>query len=247
MEVQILHDRQITLYRGDCLEVMPTLEAQSIDLVLTDPPYNSTKCDWDHAIPLDQMWQDVHRLATKNAALVFFSSQPFTSRLVLSNIDNFQYEWIWDKNAGLGFFHSKYKPLKQHENLVVFSLGKSNSQAKVRTSYNPQSLIPTDKQNSNGPISTLGYVPKKEIHTTHKNYPKSILSYSRVKGYHPTQKPVALLEYLIRTYTNEGDTVLDFTMGSGSTGVACRNTNRKFIGIELDAAYYNIAVERCSK
>lgn len=215
-----------------------------VDMILTDPPYGTTRCKWDSAIPFDQMWEQIHSVAKKNAAILLFGSEPFSSALRMSNIKKYKYDWIWDKVKPSGHLNAKKMPMMRHENISVFSYG--------AIVYNPQGLIKGTYNNSR---------PSKElkkcdtpygatrIHgvSEYTNYPHEIIVFSKpndVKRLHPTQKPVALLEYLIKTYTNEGETVLDFTMGSGSTGVACINTNRNFIGIELDQKYYNIARSR---
>lgn len=242
MEVQTLHDGQVTLYRGDCLEVMPTLQAESIDLVLTDMPYGTTACKWDTIIPFGPMWDNVVRLAKKNAAIVLFGTQPYSSALVMSNPNLFKYEWVWDKKIPTGMAYARYQPMRQTENILIFSRNKCT--------YNPQITL-RDVPIKGGSMSDTETSHYKDFTALRKTYttkqPINLLSFQKVRrSIHPTQKPVALLEYLIRTYTNEGSTVLDFTMGSGSTGVACRNTNRKFIGIELDTTYYTIAVERCT-
>jgi site-specific DNA-methyltransferase (adenine-specific) len=236
----------IDLNRGDCLELMKRVPDGCVDLVLTDPPYGTTICKWDSVIPLEPMWRELKRVIKPNGAIVMTASQPFTSRLIMSNVDMFKYELIWDKKTGLGFLDSKFRPLKSHENIVVFSYGGSSNGSKIPMKYNPQGLIETEKKNKNTKSSILNSEPKNRglLNTTHTGYPKSIHTFSRDSGLHPTQKPVPLMEYLIRTYSNDGDTVLDFTMGSGTTGVACVNTNRNFIGIEKDDKYFEIAKNR---
>ena len=230
------------LYNGDCLEIMDRLieEGVKVDCILTDPPYGTTACKWDSIIPLDKMWERLGKLVkSNNTPIVLFGSQPFTTKLINSRIDWYRHSWIWDKKNISNPCSAKYQPLKQHEDIIVFG--------KNRVNYFP---IKTDlhierewKQYSKNNITNvIGGSGK-----TKGKYPKTILEFSnavRKGNFHPTQKPVALMEYLIKTYTNEGELVLDFTMGSGSTGVACLNTNRKFIGIELDEKYFNIAVDR---
>lgn len=232
------------LYNGDCLEVMDKLieEGVKVDAIITDPPYGTTACKWDSVIPFDKMWERLNKIVKDNGAIVLFGSQPFTSNLVSSNIKSFKYEWVWDKNNASNYPLAKKQPLKIHENIVVFS----NSSHK----YFPQGLIPYNKIKKRG-STAKHFGDNGSLKTSNfqefTNYPKSILYFTKTKsdkGMHPTQKPVDLLEYLIKTYTNEGETVLDFTMGSGSTGVAALNTNRNFIGIELDKDYYDIAVNR---
>ena len=218
----------------------------SIDMILCDLPYGTTKCAWDSIIPFEPLWEQYNRIIKRNGAIVLFGSEPFSSFMRMSNLPMFKYDWIWDKTTGLGFLDSKHRPLKQHELISVFSKGGCSNGSKVRMEYNPQGLIKTLKQNKNSPSSILNSEPKKRsgLSTEYTNYPKSILRFSREVGLHPTQKPVGLCEYLIKTYTNEGETVLDNCMGSGTTGVACLNTRRKFIGIELDTSYCDIALKR---
>lgn len=207
----------------------------SVDLVLTDPPYGTTACKWDSVIPFEPMWEQLNRIIKPNGAICLFGSEPFSSTLRMSNIKHFKYDWIWQKSNVMGFLNAKKRPLKETENISVFN-------SKV---YYPQGLEINEKgKNRRGKqTETLG---KYELinKSEYKNYPRTILQFKSERGYHPTQKPVTLLEYLIRTYTNEGETVLDFTMGSGSTGVACVHTNRNFIGIEIEEEYFNMAKKR---
>ena len=236
------------LYNGNCLEIMKTIQDKSIDAIITDPPYGTTACNWDSVIPFEPMWKQLNRIIKNNGAIVLFGSQPFTSALISSNYKMFKYEWIWQKDIPTGFTMAKTSPMKLHENIIIFSNGKLTYNSKGNyLKFNPQ------KTKRDKPIK--GYAiksnflnqttfDKKERIYTHKN-PVSIIKYKKVKnGKHPTQKPIALMEYLIKTYTNENDTVLDFTMGSGATGVACCNLNRDFIGIELDKEYFEIAKKR---
>lgn len=232
----------IKLYRGDCLEKMRNIDSNSIDMILCDPPYGTTRNKWDSVIPLDKLWDEYKRIIKDNGAIVLFSSEPFTSELILSNLKMFRYDLIWVKTQGSDFLNANRKPLKAHENILVFY--------KHLPTYNKQYWYSTPYKCSN----------KKRIHSSNygtystkigsegsedgKRYPLSVLKFNSEKGLHPTQKPVALLEWLIKTYTNENDIVLDNCMGSGSTGVACINTNRKFIGIELDDKYFDIAFNR---
>ena len=239
----------VALYRGDCLDIMPTLDAGSIDMVLTDPPYGTTACKWDAVIPLEPMWAGIKHCTKKNAAIVMTASQPFTSALVMSNVKMFKYCWVWDKHIPRGFQVAKYRPMNIHEDVCVFGHHK--------TEYHPQKVLrdkPVTVRNyakkGNQSSNSIGEYndPSRSFTYTHRN-PDTIIRdmwEANAGKIHPTQKPVALMEYLIKTYTNEGDTVLDFTMGSGTTGVACRNLNRKFIGIEKDAKYFKIAVKRMS-
>lgn len=239
--------KDIKLIQGDCLVEMPKLIEQGIkvDMVLTDPPYGTTACKWDNVIPFEPMWDCLKGLINKNSAIALFGSEPFSSMLRCSNLKMFKYDWVWDKKlAGNGVL-AKIQPLKIHEICSIFSI--------CKTIYNPIKTKGTlRKKMFNGVLNTdiLNTLSECKEYSNDEYYPKSIIEFSladRRNRMHPTQKPVALLEYLIKTYTNEGDTVLDFTMGSGSTGVACVNLNRKFIGIELDDGYFNIAQDRIQK
>ena len=235
----------IELYKGDCLEVMKTIEDNSIDAIITDPPYGTTACKWDSVIDFDLMWEQLNRIIKPNGAIVLFGSEPFSSALRMSNIKNYKYDWIWDKKIPSGMSYARFQPMRRNEQISVFCDGK--------TKYNPQMVLRAKPIKSGGvkhsetaPIANKSKDFKKTY--THKN-PTNILVFDKIRrgSLHPTQKPVALLEYLIKTYTNEKETVLDFTMGSGSTGVATKNTNRNFIGIEQDANYFDIATDRISK
>ena len=244
----------IRLMQGDCLERMKEVDSGSVDMILTDPPYGTTACKWDSIIPLDPMWEQLKRIIKPNGAIVMTASQPFTSILGASNISQLKYAWAWEKSKASNFPHAPNMPLKILEDILVFSGGVvgHTSQAKIRRiRYNPQDVKEGKrvvKQNKN--TSELKYHRESQTnHTTGykckgEGYPKTLIKIKSEGGLHPTQKPVALMEYLIKTYTNEGETVLDFTMGSGSTGVACVNTGRNFIGIELDNAYFEIAKKR---
>jgi site-specific DNA-methyltransferase (adenine-specific) len=221
------------LIQGDCLEVMPGLG--SVDCVLTDPPYGTTACKWDSVIPFAPMWGHLKRIVKPNGAIVLMASQPFTSALVMSNVAMFKYCWVWKKNTARNGVVAKLQPLKIHEDVCVFGGNYSPIMTKGK-------LRMKGGKNKPSGISASGMPAK--YHKSDEYYPKSILDIKTERGLHPTQKPVALMEYLIRTYTNPGETVLDFTMGSGTTGVAAANTGRKFIGIELDPDYFDIAVKR---
>jgi site-specific DNA-methyltransferase (adenine-specific) len=247
----------IKLIQGDCLQEMDKLikEGIIVDAIITDPPYGTTACKWDSIIPFDEMWPRLNKLIKPNGAIVLFGSEPFSSTLRMSNIKNYKYDWIWKKSKGSNFPHAPNMPLKTVENISVFSIGKIGhlSQLKQRRMcYFPQGIKPGTtvvKQNKN--TSELKYHRESQTnHTTgykckNENYPNVILEFKSENKLHPTQKPVPLMEYLIKTYTNEGETVLDFTMGSGTTMLACKNLNRNGIGIELDEKYYEIAKERC--
>ena len=231
------------LYNGDCLEVMDGLISLGVkfDMVLCDQPYGTTACKWDSVIQFDKMWERVNKLTNSNSPVVLFGSEPFSSALRMSNIKNYKYDWVWEKPQGVNPLLAKKQPLNNIEYIHVFY--------KKQPIYNPQFEDSTPykiTRDKNKRLCEINNHIFKETTTINegKRYPKRILKFKRETGMHPTQKPVALLEYLIKTYTNEGDLVLDFTCGSGSTGVACLNTNRRFIGIELDENYFNIAVDR---
>lgn len=237
----------IKLYKGDCLEVMKDILDKSIDMILCDLPYGTTACKWDVIIPFEALWKQYNRIIKDNGAIVLFGSEPFSSSLRMSNIKNYRYDLIWEKNNAGNFQLAKKQFLKYHENISVFY--------KKQPTYNPQGIIKLEKpiiQSNKGKAGKLGHLgseKKREVYRQEFiNYPKSILKFARPsKPLHPTQKPVELLEYLIKTYTNEGEIVLDNTMGSGSTGVACLNTNRKFIGIEKEENYFEIAKKRINE
>ena len=240
------------LINGDCLKVLPTLADKSINLILTDPPYGTTACKWDSVISLDKMWLQLKRIIKKEGSIVLFGTEPFSSNLRLSNKDWFKYDWIWEKPSGANFLVANYQPLKVHEIISVFGNAPTSYSKNKPMLYNPQETIGkaykqiSGKQKTEKENSTVRSKIEQVV-TTNKGTrkPRTIIQFSNDKEkLHPTQKPVDLLEYLIKTYTNENDTVLDFTMGSGSTGVAAKNLNRKFIGIELDKTYFDIAKER---
>ena len=236
----------IQLMQGDCLERMKEIPDGSVDMILADPPYGTTACKWDSIIPLEPMWAQLKRVIKPNGAIVMTAAQPFTSALVMSNPAMFKYSFVWQKTQATGHLNAWKMPMRKHEDVCVFY-------SKACT-YNPQI---TDKPKKNQrPLSAR--TKTSECYGDHKldahkcppdkSMPSTILNFpNQQKQRHPTQKPVALMEYLIKTYTNEGETVLDFTMGSGTTGVACVNLNRSFIGIELDENYFNIAKERIEK
>ena len=229
------------LLLGDCLEILPTLPENSVDMVLCDPPYGTTACKWDSIISLDKLWEQYNRLCKEDGAMVFTASQPFATVLAGSNIKNFRYEWIWEKSQGTNPMNAKVMPLKSHENVLVFY--------RKKPTYNPQMWFSKPYSGFSSDTAKIGEVYGKQQSKHRDNpegsrYPKTILKFKQEKGLHPTQKPVALMEYLIKTYTNIGETVLDNTMGSGTTGLACKNTERNFIGIELDKKYYEIAEDR---
>ena len=231
--------------RGDCLELMKDLPDGSVDMILTDLPYGTTDCSFDVRLPFESVWSEFKRVTKHNAAILLFSQMPFGAELIMSNRKMFRYEWIWEKSLGVGFLNAKKMPLRCHENILVFY-------RKLPT-YNPQWTWGKPYTNFHQGSCGKAYGWRRCRENIYFNsndgrrYPKDILSFDAIKGGHPTQKPVPLLEYLIRTYTQEGETVLDATMGSGSTGVACVNTDRRFIGFELDEHFFNVADERIKK
>lgn len=256
-----LHMSKIKLYNGNCLDVMEQLinEGVKVDAVITDPPYGTTACKWDAVIPIYEMFQCLYKLRkNEHTPIVLFASQPFTSELITQNIvhhEGFKYEWIYQKVAGSNFATAKYMPIKEHENILVFG------QKGHRVNYFPvmQERSENGKKRLNNPYHTNSTTSNETMGNISRNnagkeydkelrYPSSVQKFNNrevgARGLHPTQKPVSLMKYLVKTYTNEGDTVLDFTMGSGTTGVACKNLNRNFIGIELDKKYFDIAKER---
>jgi site-specific DNA-methyltransferase (adenine-specific) len=242
----------IKFIHGDCLEEMPKLADKSIDMILCDLPYGTTACKWDTIIPFEPLWKQYKRLIKDNGAIVLTASQPFTSALVMSNPGWFKYEWIWKKNAGSNFATVKYQPMKEHENILIFSNGttKYNQQKQQRSESGlarVKSSPMTFNRKKDGVYKDLfvGKITKSKADEL--RCPSSVQNFNRERGLHPTQKPVALFEYLIKTYTNEGDLVLDNCMGSGTTGVACKNLNRNFIGIELDPEYFKIAEKRINE
>ena len=248
---------EYSLLFGDCLERMKEIPSGSVDAIICDPPFGTTACAWDYVIPFDLMWEQLKRIIKPNGAIVLFGSEPFSSHLRFSNFDQYRYDWYWVKTKPSLYQHAKNRPMKAVETICVFSEAKWGhiSQVKNRMIYNPQGVVSsgmktvTKNYNAGRTVGTRNNQIGKE-YESFTGFPNDVLYYDNVigrKAIHPTQKPVALLEYLIKTYTNENETVLDFTMGSGSTGVACRNTNRRFIGIEMDEKYFDIAKDRIEK
>lgn len=235
------------LHHGDCLDVLPTLEAQSIDAVICDPPYGTTACKWDSVIPFGPMWRELQRLIRPRGAIVLFGSQPFTSALVMSNVKMFRYSLVWRKNRLGGFAQAPYRFLEEHEDIVVFSAASCAHNSKARMLFNPQGTRAARiyKAVKKACDHRPGRRDDKPYIQTKTNYPRSVLTFaSDFSNLHSAQKPLLLLEYLVRTYTNAGDLVLDFTFGSGTTGAACGNLGRRFVGIEKDEGYFNVASER---
>ena len=231
------------LLHGDCLELMKDIPDGSVDLVLCDPPYGTTECSWDSVLPFDQLWAEYDRLLKLDGAAVLFAAQPFTTSLIESNRKAFRYCWYWLKNQATGFTYARYQPMRKVEDICVFY--------RKHGTYNPQGIMevygakvqrkrrPRRESVYKADTLTREYIPR------YKNWPKNVLQFNTERGLHPTQKPVPLLEYLVKTYTNEGDTVLDNCMGSGSTGVAVKQVGgRHFIGIEQNQVYFDIARER---
>jgi len=241
----------IDLRLGDCLELMKDIADKSMDAIICDLPYGTTQCKWDSIIPFEPLWKQYKRIIKDNGAIVLFGSQPFTSALIMSNSKMFKYEWIWQKNKATGHLNAKIMPMKEHENIIIFGKGKVN--------YTPQMTEGHKRYCSTGSnvgnkSTTYGKETDDKIYrASNKRYPKTILPISYEFGrkvgektgrVHPTQKPLELMEYLIKTYSNENETILDNTMGSGTTMLACKNLNRNGIGIEMDEDYFNIAKKR---
>lgn len=239
---------------GDCLELMQNIPSGSIDMILADLPYGVTSCKWDAVIPFEPLWEQYERLIKADGAIILTAAQPFTSALVMSNPNLFKYQWVWVKSKKTGFTNGKNRPLSQHEDVLVFSKSNVANGSKIMMKYNPQGLLPLNKirkgnkNKSEGDLNGQKYYrPSQSLDYVQKftNYPTTVLNIpSEGKIQHPTQKPVALFEYLIKTYTNEGDLVLDNVAGSGTTGVACTNLNRQFILIEKEQKYYDVIKQR---
>jgi len=237
----------IDLRNGNCLEVMKFIPDKSIDAIITDPPYGTTACKWDNVIDFELMWEQLNRIIKTNGAIVLFGSEPFSSALRMSNIKNYKYDWVWEKSKATNFLNAKKQPLRAKENISVFY--------KKQPFYNPQmskgEAYNKGIRKKQSKDDVYGNYNQSEGRSEGARYPRDVMYFktaeSEGKTFHKTQKPVALMEYLIKTYTNENETVLDFTMGSGSTGVAAKNTNRNFIGIEMDDNYFKIATDRINK
>jgi site-specific DNA-methyltransferase (adenine-specific) len=252
--------RRSVLFHDDCFNIFPHIESKSVDLILCDLPYGTTACKWDSILPFDKLWEQYERIIKPNGAIVLFGSQPFTSALIMSNPKLFKYEWIWNKISGSNFMNLKNRPFKTQENICVFS--KSSN-----FTFNPIFTVRTEKSLKRYPKEKVAIINKQGLECEHyktntlkqnilkkngEKHPIDIITFSNVekdryKIKHPTKKPVLLMEYLVKTYTNENDIVLDNCMGSGTTGVACDRLNRQFIGIEKEKAYYDISVKRLSE
>lgn len=253
-------DTNYKLYQGDCLEAMDKLIEKGIkfDAIITDPPYGTTACRWDSVIPFEKMWERINKLIKLTGAVVLFGTEPFATKLRMSNFENYRYDWYWKKSKSSLYQHAKNRPMRAIENVCIFSKSKWGHKSQLkdkRMEYNPQGIssigVKTVTKNFNAG-GVVGERPNQigKQYEAFTGFPTDVLEFKSITGkscLHPTQKPVDLLEFLVKTYTNEGDLVLDFTMGSGSTGVACLNTNRRFVGIELDKNYFNIAKNRIEK
>jgi len=249
---------KIELRHGECLEVMKSIPSGSIDAIITDPPYGTTACKWDSVIDFKLMWEQLNRIIKPSGAIVLFGQEPFSSTLRISNLKDYKYDIKWHKDKCSNFIHAKTQPRKTIEDIMIFSKGGTTHNSKLKYTYNSQktkrkarSQMPKTQKSENqkeirNDNTTLFYGKDFE---KDRSYAESYIYFptDHLNRLHPTQKPVALMEYLIKTYTNENETVLDFTMGSGSTGVAAKNLNRSFIGIEQDEKYFNIATERINK
>lgn len=246
MKNEVVIIKNIELWNGDCLELMKDIPDKSIDMILCDLPYGTTACKWDVIIPFDKLWEQYERIAKDDAAIVLFGSEPFSSKLRLSNLKLYKYDWIWNKKKSSSALNCNYQPLKYHEIISVFGKMATTYSKKGNMKYNPIGLMPCDKINRRNSNKAEIFHSSPNIETKQKytNYPSSILEFYKDSGVHPTQKPIELIKFLVKTYSNEGDLVLDNCMGSGTTGVACKNLNRRFIGIELDENYFEIAKER---
>lgn len=235
------------LFFGDCLSLLPNIPDNSVDMVLADPPYGTTQCKWDSVIDLSAIWRELERVCKPNAAIVMTAAQPFTSQLVCSNMGMFKYEIIWEKGNATGFLNAKKQPLRAHESVLVFYRQKPTYNPQMTHGHNRKTALRVDRGVKSSDV--YGGQAGVTSYDSTSRYPRSVQFFSSDKqrtNLHPTQKPVALMEWLIRTYTEPGDRVLDFCMGSGTTGVACINTEREFIGMEMDADIFQVAKERIS-
>ena len=244
------------ILQGDCLEIMPDIPENSVDMILCDLPYGTTDCAWDSVIPHDRLWAQYNRIIKPKGVIALFGDFPFSASLIASNIRHFRHAWYWRKNNATGALCAKVQPLKTIEHILVFSPAKKGAALGETFTYNPQGLVrlkrPVRRSAEIHGRSEIYHGKSNDSIQTHTNYPKNVLEFQNVgfgaeKRVHPTQKPVALLEYLVKTYTNAGDVVLDNCMGSGSTGIACKNTGRKFIGIEREEKYFEIARKRIAE
>ena len=242
------------IYQGDCLELMNGIPDKSIDMVLCDLPYGMTACKWDSVIPFEPLWAQYNRVIKDNGAIVLFGSEPFSSKLRMSSIEMYKYDWVWEKNKSSNHINAPYQPMKNFENVMIFGKKATTYSPKGNMCYHPQGVKkmvnpkPQNKQKYKNSETFHSCPNQKSTMQTMEGYPKAIIRYNVVpRPVHPTQKPVELIEYLIKTYTSEGETVLDNCMGSGTTAIASINTNRNFIGIELESEYCNLAKDRVNK
>ena len=239
----------IKLYNADCFDIFPLIQDKSIDAIICDLPYGRTACKWDSILPFDKLWNEYKRIIKDNGAIVLFGSEPFSSLLRVSNLDWYRYDLIWEKSRATGFLEANNKPMKKHENISIFGFGKCSNGCKIRLNYNPQGIKTINKltkRTKRGENLGERNNQSNEYIRKFTNYPNSIIKTidSQKDKLHPTQKPLELIEYLVKTYSNEKELIFDNCMGSGTTGLACKNLNRNFIGIEKDEKYYNIALNR---
>ena len=255
-EIEKVVIKNCTLYNADCFDVFPFIEDKSIDAIICDLPYGTTACKWDTVVDLGKLWEQYKRVIKPNGAIVLFCQQPFTSALISGNYEMFKYMWYWRKSRPSGFVNAKLKPLKDIEEIAVFSKGTTANRAVNNMVYYPQGLIEVNK-NWKRPQTYgtgKGVDPTRKSHQLERviqfeGYPRQVLDFNKhnAKQFHETEKPIELIEYLIKTYTNENETVLDNCMGSGTTGIACKKTGRNFIGIEKEKKYYDVAVNRMNE
>lgn len=238
------------IYQGDCLEIMKKIDAKSIDMILCDLPYGTTASKWDKMIPFTELWKEYMRIIKDDGAIALTSNASFTNKLINSNEKYYKYKWVWIKNTKNNFVNAKNRPLTQYEEILIFSKGNTANGSKIKMKYYPQGIIRVDRivkagKNRFGTVAGVRPSHKSEFLQEYKNYPGDVLYFNKDKiNLHPNQKPLALFEYLIKTYTKEGELVLDNCIGSGTTAIACINTNRNYIGFEIEQKYYEIARKR---
>ena len=239
----------VKLLQGDCLELMKDIPDGSVDMILADLPYGTTACKWDEIIPFEPLWEQYERITKDNGAIVLTATQPFTSALVMSKPALFSHSWVWEKTKATNYVQARKKPMKYHEDIVVFAKKQHIYNPQMRKGFKPYKKVQRENYDKDGAVFKDTREPGSVSVSSGERFPSTVIKFGNPnnKSIHPTQKPVALFEYLIKTYTNKGDTVLDNVMGSGTTGVACKNLNRNFIGIELDEGYFKIATERINE
>ena len=237
------------IYNEDCLEGMKRIPDGSVDMILCDLPYGTTACKWDAIIPFEPLWEQYERVIKDNGAIVLTASQPFTTKLINSNIGNFKYSWVWKKSKATNYVQARKRPLKYHEDIVVFAKKQHTYNPQMRKGFKPYKKTQKENYDKDKSVFKDTRAPGSVSVSSGERFPSTVIEFSNPnnKSVHPTQKPVALFEYLIKTYTNEGETVLDNCMGSGTTAIACINTNRNYIGFELDEGYYNASLDRIEK